>query len=100
MHYPKMDKYVASRLGYKPSDSNHYLRPTTYAMRYLDFWTMSLKRPDAHLKPAIDCLHTCQPGVPHEWLRFWWHMMVVGAENGDYDDEPVGDSWIAQGMPT
>lgn len=100
MHYPKMDKYVASRLGYKPSDSNHYLRPTTYAMRYLDFWTMSIKRPDAHLKPAIDCLHVCQPGVAHEWLRFWWHMMIVGAENGDYDDEPVGDSWIAKGMPT
>lgn len=95
-----MDKYVASRLGYKPSDSNHYLRPSSYAMRYLDFWTMSIKRPDAHLKPAIDCLHACQPGLPHEWLRFWWHMMVTQAENGDYDEEPVGDSWIAKGMPT
>ncbi|KAJ9108626.1 hypothetical protein QFC20_003324 [Naganishia adeliensis] len=100
MHYPKMDKYVASHLGYKPSDSNHYLRPTSYAMRYLDFWTMSIKRPDAHLKPAIDCLHFCQPGVAHEWLRFWWHMILIQAENGDYDDEPVGDSWIAKGMPT
>lgn len=91
--YTVMDGFAASYLGYKPSDSNRYLRPSKYAMRFLDFWSMSLKRPDAHLKPATDCLHFCSPSIPEEWLSFLWHMTVTAADNNDYDDLPEGDSW-------
>jgi hypothetical protein len=91
--YTVMDGFAASYLGYKPSDSNRYLRPNKYAMRFIDFWNMSLKRPDAHLKPAIDCMHFCSPGVPSEWLEFMWHLLVTAADNNDYDDLPEGDSW-------
>lgn len=37
-------------------------------MRYLDIWPMSVQRPDAHLKPMIDCMHYCMPSVPNEWM--------------------------------
>ncbi|KAJ9121928.1 hypothetical protein QFC24_004510 [Naganishia onofrii] len=98
--YPIMNEWVASRLSYAPSDSNWYLRPTRHALRYMDLWKTSIQRPDSKLKPRIDCLHYCSPGVPNEWLGFMWHMMITQAENGDYDDPPLGDSWIAAGMPT
>lgn len=96
--YTVMDEFAASHLGYKPSDSNRYLRPTKYGMRFLDFWNMSLKRPDAHLKPAIDCMHFCSPGVPNEWLEFMWHLMVIAADNDDYDDIPESDTWFIAAM--
>ena len=93
-----MDGFAASHLGYKPSDSNQYLRPTKYAMRFLDFWNMSLKRPDAHLKPAIECMHYCEPGVSNEWLEFMWHMIVTASVNNDYDDVPESDTWFMAAM--
>lgn len=65
----------------------------------MDLWTLSVKRPEAHLGPLTDCSHYCVPGVPNEWVEFMWHLMVVEAENEDYDDPPYGDSWWLAGMP-
>jgi len=32
-------------------------RETEAKWRFLDFWEMSLQRPDAHSEPGRDCLH-------------------------------------------
>jgi len=82
--YPEMNRHVSSRLSYTPSDDPHRLRAASEPMRYLDAWTLSLGRPDAHLKPAIDCMHYCIPSVPNEWMAFTWHLMVIDAANDDY----------------
>ncbi|KAJ9096804.1 hypothetical protein QFC21_005075 [Naganishia friedmannii] len=82
--YPIMDRYASTRLGFKPSDMNYYLNPTHHSARYLDLWSISIKRPDAHLK-GNDCSHFCLPAVPNEWLQFMWHLMVTAAKNDDYD---------------
>lgn len=92
--YPIMDRYASTRLGYKPFDSNQYLGPTRDALRYLDLWSMSVKRPDAHLIPQVDCSHYCVPGPPHEWLQFMWHLMLIEAKNNDYD-LPNGKWWVS-----
>lgn len=88
-----MDQYASSRLGYKPSESNRYLRPTRFAMRFLDLWTLSVKRPDAHLNPMVDCSHFCEPGVTQEWLNLLWHLSVNTAKNDDYDEPSSIQKW-------
>jgi hypothetical protein len=80
-----MDRYASTRLGFKPSDMNFHLNPTHHSARYLDLWSLSIKRPDAHLK-GNDCSHFCLPGLPNEWLQFMWHLMVTAAKNDDYDE--------------
>lgn len=82
--YPEMNMQSASRLSYRPSTDRRALRTTPHAMRYFDVWPMSVTRPDAHLKPAIDCMHYCIPGVPNEWIAFLWHLMVTDSVNDDY----------------
>jgi hypothetical protein len=62
--------------------------------------TAKMQKLTAFFFKFLDCLHYCSPGVPNEWLGFMWHMMITQAENGDYDDPPLGDSWIVAGMPT
>jgi hypothetical protein len=36
-------------------------------IRYMNVWDMSMKRPEAHLKPPKDCLHWCMVGVMNYW---------------------------------
>lgn len=66
----------------------------------MDIWKLSVTRPDEHLRPFNDCSHSCLPGGPNEWVELHWHLMVNEAENNDYDELPMGDSWYAAGMPT
>jgi hypothetical protein len=82
--YPEMNRQTSSRLSYNPSLSSSRLRASPEPMRYFDVWPMSVKRPDAHLKPAIDCMHYCIPSVPNEWMAYLWHLMVTDAANDDY----------------
>lgn len=82
-----MDKHAINRTGYVPATSSQHSTRRS-GMRFLDLWTMSVKRPDAHLRPENDCSHYCYPGTMHEWLGFMWHLMVNEAENDDYDDPP------------
>jgi hypothetical protein len=94
-----MDDYAKSRTHYVPSNtSQHFGRRR--GMQFIDIWKLSVTRPDAHLRPANDCSHSCAPGLANEWLEFIWHLMVNEGENDDYDDPPFGDSWWAAGMPT
>lgn len=88
--YPEMNRHTSSRLSYQPSTSSVRLRPSPEPLRYLDVWPLSVTRPDAHLKPAIDCMHYCIPSAPNEWISFLWHLMVIDAANDDYiDQEPI-----------
>lgn len=94
-----MDDYAKARIQYVPSNtSQHFGR--RHGLQFMDIWKLSVTRPDAHLRPVNDCSHSCAPGVANEWLEFWWTLMVNEAENNDYDDPPLGDSWYAAGMPT
>lgn len=80
-----MDEHASRRTGYKPSNtSQQSLRRR--GMQFMDLWTMSIKRPEAHLRPENDCSHYCSQGVPNEWLEFQWHLIVNEAENDDYDE--------------
>lgn len=90
-----MDRYASTRLGYKPFHSNVYLGPSPDALRYLDLWSMSVKRPDAHLNPQVDCMHYCAGGVMNEWLQFIWHLTLIAARNDDYD-RPNGKWWASK----
>ncbi|KAG2011264.1 hypothetical protein CC2G_011405 [Coprinopsis cinerea AmutBmut pab1-1] len=44
---------------------------------FLDFWEMTLQRPDAHSAPGIDCLHWCLPAVHMEWTYYLYHMVYL-----------------------
>ena len=35
----------------------------------LDIWPMSVKRPEAHLNPPLDCLHFCEPSLQDYWQK-------------------------------
>ncbi|KAJ9096761.1 hypothetical protein QFC21_005031 [Naganishia friedmannii] len=50
--YPFMDDYASSRTQYKPSNSTHRIG-SRHGMQYMDLWTFSVKRPDAHAGPLI-----------------------------------------------
>ncbi len=36
-------------------------------LRLVDIWSMSIKRPEAHLRPNGDCLHWCMTGILDYW---------------------------------
>ncbi|KAH6916405.1 hypothetical protein BKA70DRAFT_1255682 [Coprinopsis sp. MPI-PUGE-AT-0042] len=42
---------------------------------FVDFWPMSLQRPDAH----SDCLHWCLPAIYNEWSRHILHILHLEA---------------------
>ncbi|KAG5716291.1 hypothetical protein E4T56_gene10626 [Termitomyces sp. T112] len=44
---------------------------------YLDLWSLSLQRPDAHSEPGIDCLHWCLPSVLNEWTLHLYHNVFL-----------------------
>ena len=93
--FPVFDKYVADKLDYAPATSLPRSSDST-EMKFLNLWPLSVTRPDAHLKPTTDCMHFCSPSIANEWLGFKWHMMVLQAENDDYD-EPRIDEFLADG---
>lgn len=82
-----MDEHASHRTDYVPSNTAQQSSRRS-GMRFMDLWTMSVKRPDAHLRPENDCSHVCFPGLPNEWLGFMFHLMVNEAENADYDEPP------------
>jgi hypothetical protein len=94
-----MDDHAKKRTHYVPSNTSQQFGQRK-GMQFMDIWKLSVTRPDAHLRPLNDCSHVCMPGVSNEWLNFWWHLMVNEAENNDYDELPMSDSWYAAGMPT
>ena len=82
-------------------------------LRYMNVWDMSMKRPEAHLKPPKDCLHWCMVGVMNYWQeaspngfsysmarhrtnqfayltrQLLWNMIVEESKNDDYDVTPL-----------
>jgi hypothetical protein len=50
-------------------------------LRYVNVWDMSLKRPEAHLRPPKDCLHWCMVGV----MNYWQGVSASGSEEWERD---------------
>jgi hypothetical protein len=73
-------------------------------IRYMNVWDMSMKRPEAHLKPPKDCLHWCMVGV----MNYWQEVSEEKSDRGgglrhvesqaDERDAVLGPLFIAAAM--